>query len=236
MPNEDILKSLIANDLSSTLRLGRPDGWRPSFTGIVLTFDRGEVVLAYPALKGRDTLFSTPLAGPFLAQTRYFFGFHVFIERGTYLSNPDSAQIDWQGTRLTTLSTRSTRIVIAAGTVLATFSSGGAAAIEIPVGSGRVIALGFEPGTTYLNVGKVPGGPFRGQFTTAFQAGMRSILLGFASNSGLDLRRPIWTDDPLVEVSRLDHPVGGAAILLNYNNEPVQNLQVHIPGVYRWVQ
>ena len=87
-----------------------------------------------------------------------------------------------------------------------------------------MIALGFEPGTTYLNVGKVPGGPFPWQFMTAFQTSMRSILLGIATDMGLDSTRPIWTDDPLVEVSRLGHPVGGAAILLNYNNEPAQNL------------
>jgi hypothetical protein len=135
-----------------------------------------------------------------------------------------SAQINWQSTDLTTLSTRSTRAVTGEGTVLATFSNGDAAAIEIPIGSGRVIALGFEPGTTYLNVGKVPGGPFPWQFMTAFQTSMRSILLGIATDMGLDSTRPIWTDDPLVEVSRLGHPVGGAAILLNYNNEPAQNL------------
>jgi len=71
---------------------------------------------------------------------------------------------------------------------------------------------------------------------TAFQTGMRSILLGLATNVGLDSARPIWTDNPLVEVARLDHPTGGAAILLNYNNEPVQNLQVRIPDVHGWVQ
>jgi hypothetical protein len=147
-----------------------------------------------------------------------------------------SAQINWQGVNLKTLPSGSTRVVTGSGTVLATFSGGGAAAMEIPIGSGRVIALGFDPGTTYLNVGKVPGGPFPGQFMTAFQTGMRSILLGQATNLGLDSARPIWTDDPLVEVSRLDHATGGAAILLNYNNDPVQNLQVRIPGIRGWVQ
>jgi hypothetical protein len=147
-----------------------------------------------------------------------------------------AAQINWHGVNLTTLPSGSTRVVTGSGTVLATFSSGGAAAMEILNGSGRVIALGFDPGTTYLNVGKVPGGPFPGQFITAFQTGMRSILLGFATDLGLDPARPISADNPLVEVSRLDHATGGAAILLNYNNNPVQYLQVRIPGVHGWIQ
>src|SRR6266702_1417299 len=83
MANDSILRSLIANDLTSTLLLGTPGGWRPSAT-IVLSFDRGEVELAYPALKGPDTLFSTPLVAPFLAGGKYFFGFRVFIEHGTH--------------------------------------------------------------------------------------------------------------------------------------------------------
>jgi hypothetical protein len=157
---------------------------------------------------------------------------------GVAFDGPQSgaAQINWQGVNLTTLPSGSTRVVTGSGTVLATFSSGGAAAMEILNGSGRVIALGFDPGTTYLNVGKVSGGPFPGQFITAFQTGMRSILLGFATDLGLDSARPISADNPLVEVSRLDHATGGAAVLLNYNNNPVQSLQVRIPGVHGWIQ
>jgi hypothetical protein len=148
-----------------------------------------------------------------------------------------AAQINWQGVNLTTLPGGSTRVVTGSGTTLATFSSGGAAAMEILNGSGRVVALGFDPGTTYLNVGKVSGGPFPGRFMTAFQIGMRSILLGLATDLGLDSARPISADNPLVEASRLDRADdGGAAVLLNYNNYPVQNLQVRIPGVHGWVQ
>ena len=87
--------------------------------------------------------------------------------------------------------------------------SGDAAAMEILIGSGRVIALGFDPGTTYLHVGNVPGKPFPGEFMTTFQIDMRSILLGFARDLGLESSRPIWANDPLVEVSRLDHTAGG---------------------------
>jgi hypothetical protein len=146
------------------------------------------------------------------------------------------AQINWQGLNLKTLPGGSTRPVVGSGTVLATFSSGQAAAMENLSGSGRVVALGFDPGTTYLNVGKVPGGPFPGQFMTTFQTDMRSILLGIATDLGLDAARPITTDNALVEASRLDHPNGGAAILINYNNAPVQNLQVRIPQVHTWIQ
>lgn len=147
-----------------------------------------------------------------------------------------SAQINWGGVNLTTAFGGSTRVVTGSGTVLATFSGGDAAAMEILNGSGRVIALGFDPGTTYLTVGNVPGKPFTGEFQTAFQTGMRSVLLGFATDLGLDSTRPISADDPLVEVSRLDHATGGAAILLNYNNHPVHNLHVRIPNVHGWVQ
>src|SRR5262245_40002272 len=87
MANDSILKSLIVKDLSSTLQLSTPGGWRPTVTGIALSFDHGEVELAYPALDGPDTLSSNPFAGPFLAGAKYFFGFRVFIERGTYFAN-----------------------------------------------------------------------------------------------------------------------------------------------------
>src|SRR5262249_57144621 len=43
-----------------------------------------------------------------------------------------SAQINWQNANLKTLPTGSTRVVTGSGTVLATFSSGGAAAMESP--------------------------------------------------------------------------------------------------------
>jgi hypothetical protein len=147
-----------------------------------------------------------------------------------------AAQLDWQGTTLSTLSTGLTRAVTGGGTVLATFANGSTAAMEVAVGSGKVIALGFDPGMTYLNVGNVRGKPFPRRYQTAFQTGLRAILLGLATGLGLDATRPIWASEPLVDVSRLDHPPGGAAILLNYNNEAVMRLKVHLPGVRGWVQ
>src|SRR5262245_5526901 len=100
MADDFLLKLLIANDLSSTLQLSTPSGWRPSFTGIVLSFDRGDVELGYPALNGPDTLFSNPFAGPFLVGAKYFFGFRFFIERGTYFANQTltNANQSWSST------------------------------------------------------------------------------------------------------------------------------------------
>ena len=52
MANDSILKSLIVKDLSSTLPLGTPGGWRPTVTGIALSFDNGKVGRAGIALTG----------------------------------------------------------------------------------------------------------------------------------------------------------------------------------------
>jgi hypothetical protein len=103
MVNDSILWLFIDEDLSSSLHLATPNGWQPNAT-ITLICDRGEVGLAS---NGWNSVFSTPFTTPFAAGTKYFFGFQVCIERGTYFSfltltnthqawNSTSGQEAWQ--------------------------------------------------------------------------------------------------------------------------------------------
>jgi len=63
MANDAILKSLIVEDLSGTLRLGTPGGWRPTVTGIALSFDRAASVARANAILRRSWCLLRPADG-----------------------------------------------------------------------------------------------------------------------------------------------------------------------------
>jgi len=159
------------------------------------------------------------------------------LSLGPIITAPQSPNVKWQGTpnpvRLRPSRPTRTMELSGTGTVLATYSSGASAAVQVSRGAGSVIVVGFELGNAYQALDT--GIPFPGFFPTFYQASVRSILLSVASELGLDPQRPVWTSEPLVEVARVNHAGGGAVVLLNYKNQPVSNLRVTIPGVSGWV-
>ena len=99
------------------------------------------------------------------------------------------------------------------------------AALDIPSGAGKVRAVGFPIGEAYLR------GVIRLQqlFQTRYQESVRAALLELPE-SQWGGKRPVWTNNPYVEAHRVEQGDEFAIILLNYNNTPVEELEITIPG------
>ena len=94
MAIDDILRSLITNDLSGTLQLGTPGGWRPSLpASSCLSTVAKSNWRTRPSI-GQIPSFRSLLRVLFWRAQSLFFGFRVFIERGTYFSNPTLTNVN----------------------------------------------------------------------------------------------------------------------------------------------
>jgi len=166
------------------------------------------------------------------------------VTLGALQTTSPAPHVDWAGVSrpIEIFAPWRTIFLSGSGSALARYATGENAAVQVLYGTGKVVVVGFELGKAYQKTDQGAGAdlvqrgiPFPGYFQTGYQEAVRAILLGLATELGLAAQRPVWTDDPLVEVSRVNHPTGGAVVLLNYHNEPVNNLKLTIPGVSNWI-
>jgi hypothetical protein len=151
---------------------------------------------------------------------------------------PGSAAVDWlveSGPPLSLPLGSPWRTLSAPGAqVLATYAGGEPAALEVERGAGRVVALGFDLGSAYLEPEldcdtSLSGGD--GLFAEGWSSAIRAAVASLAARAGLAGTREVLASDPLVEVQRLTTAGGAPAVVaLNYNNASLGDLAVTVPG------
>lgn len=108
-----------------------------------------------------------------------------------------------------------------AGTVVERFTGGAPCSVDLPLGRGRVVYLGWFPGTSYMRLASLPliqqlvrrtdhTPPPATDSSTAFPAALRDAFR--ARLAGLAATPPVRVSHPLVEGCLLERP-GGAAVL-----------------------
>jgi hypothetical protein len=122
-------------------------------------------------------------------------------------------------------------------TTVATYGNGNPAVIRLSRGQGTVYFSSIPLGPRYLS--QLVRGPLL--YQTGYHKYVRQLILEPLRFAGLDNSRPVWTDDPLVELARLRRQGGGESlIVLNFNNQGKAALELFIPGnvdcVYSVVQ
>jgi hypothetical protein len=141
----------------------------------------------------------------------------------------DGTRVHWgSGASTTTITVdrRSTLTLLGRGTVIARYATGEAASVEVVRGRGRVRILGFDAGRSYLRRVLRAYGYAQAGYQTPAGLFVRDLAVYLA----LGQKRPAWTTNELVEAHRIDHPEGGAVILINFNDARVSRLRVAIPN------
>jgi hypothetical protein len=105
------------------------------------------------------------------------------------------------------------------------FNSGGAAVAIKSYGQGKAYSFGFRPGSTYWksvarDITHVP---------TNWVPSVRGIITGPARAA--NIQKPVQTNVPLVEASRLDSNAGVGVVLLNWSNQDQPGLEVRVRNV-----
>lgn len=109
--------------------------------------------------------------------------------------------------------------------VIAHYTDGSPAALDRPVGRGRVILWGGLPGLAYLQ----PALAKRQGLPEAFPTPLRRLIV--APAEAAQVARHVATSDPLVEATLQEGPSGAVVTLISFRNQPLRSIAVRFPGL-----
>src|SRR5215469_17301789 len=113
------------------------------------------------------------------------------------------------------------------GDVVAHFEDDSPAIVRRTVNKGTVVHFDWLPGLSYLRSASTAGGKLPWNFSTA----IRNWIVTPVKDAGIEL--PVEASEPMVETPMLCSRVGAAVTVLNWNNDPINHLDLTIRVPFR---
>ncbi len=110
-------------------------------------------------------------------------------------------------------------------TVAGHFADGAPAAIERPLGQGRILLIGALPGLAYLQPSQID----RKGMPENFPEPIRKLITGPAENA--HVQRHVTVSEPLVEATLQESDQGTIITLINFRNAPIAEIRLTLTGL-----